>query len=78
MFIYVSAKELDKPEVRQFVEFMMTNASKLIKEVNYLPLPDHAYKTGMERFKARQIGTAFDGHSEVGMNIEDLLKRKPK
>lgn len=78
LFIYVSAKELDKPEIRQFVEFMMTNASKLIKEVNYLPLPDHAYKTGMERFKARQIGTAFDGHSEVGMNIEDLLKRKPK
>lgn len=78
LFIYVSTKAVDKPEVQQFVEFLMTNASKLIREVNYLPLPDHAYKAGLTRFKAREVGTAFDGHSEIGLNIEDLLKRKPK
>jgi len=78
LFIYVSAKEAKKPEVAQFVEFMMANASKLIKEVNYLPLPDNAYTFGLTRFKANEVGTAFAGQSEIGVSIEDILKKKPK
>ena len=78
LFIYVSAKDAKTPEVARFVEFMMANAPNLIKEVNYLPLPDNAYKTGLARFKATEIGTMFDGGSEIGVSIEDILKKKPK
>ena len=46
LFIYVSKKSADKPEVKQFVEFVMTKAPALIKEVKYVPLPEEAYKMG--------------------------------
>ena len=78
LFIYVSSKSLDKPEVAQFVEFMVKNASTLIKDVNYLPLPDSAYALGKERFSTREVGTAFGGVSEIGGNIDDILKKKPQ
>ena len=31
-----------KPEVKEFVEYYMTNGAKLAKEVKYVPLPDQA------------------------------------
>lgn len=40
IFIYVSAKSLGKPEVREFVEYYMQHGGKLAKEVKYVPLPD--------------------------------------
>mgnify|MGYP006201254571 FL=1 len=42
IFIYVNAASVDKPEVKEFVEFYMKNASKLTKEVKYVPLPAKA------------------------------------
>ncbi|MCC6889486.1 MAG: PstS family phosphate ABC transporter substrate-binding protein [Hyphomicrobiales bacterium] len=76
IFIYVSIKALTaKPYVASFVEFYLTkaNAAKLIKEVGYVPLPDHGYDTFMQRFKERRTGTAFVG-SQVGLSIANLLK----
>ena len=46
LFIYVSKKSADKPEVKQFVEFAMTKGPALIKEVKYLPLPDRGLQDG--------------------------------
>jgi phosphate transport system substrate-binding protein len=77
LFVYVSAKSADKPEVRQMVEFLMTKSAPLIKEVKYLPLPESAYKIGMQRFSAREAGSAFGGTPEVGLHLDDILKKKP-
>lgn len=76
IFIYVSKKSLDKPEVKEFVEFYLKNAAKLVKQVKYVPLPDKAYKHAEERFAKRKMGTLFGGEAEVGVKIEDLLKRE--
>lgn len=78
IFIYVNVKSLDKPEVRQFVEFYMKNASTLAQEVKYVPLPAQAYKTALEHVAKRKVGTVFGGHAEVGVTIEELLKRDAK
>ena len=43
IFIYVSAKAAERPEVKEFVEFYMQNGEKLTKEVKYVPLPAKAY-----------------------------------
>ncbi len=75
IFIYVNVKSLDKPEVRQFVEFYMKNASTLAQEVKYVPLPAQAYKTALEHVEKRKKGTVFGGHAEVGVTVEELLKR---
>ncbi len=77
LFVYVSTKAADKPEVSQLVEFVMTKSVPLIKEVKYLPLPDSAYKVGLDRYNNRLTGSSFGGVPEVGLHIDDILKRKP-
>ncbi len=74
IFIYVSKKAAERPEVKEFVEFYLKNAPKLIKQVKYIPLPERAYKLAEERFAKRVVGTVFGGEAKVGMKIEDLLK----
>jgi phosphate transport system substrate-binding protein len=78
IFIYVNAKSLEKPEVREFVEFYMQNGGKLAKEVKYVPLPDSAYKTALQHVQKGKKGTVFGGIAEVGVTIEELLKREAK
>jgi phosphate transport system substrate-binding protein len=76
IFIYVSAKAIARPEVREFVQFYMTNGAKLAKEVKYVPLPDSAYKIAWEHVQKGKKGTVFGGQAEVGVTIEELLKRE--
>ena len=52
LFIYVNRERLDKPEVRAFVEFYMTNASSLVREVGYIALEDDAYVEGLATVQA--------------------------
>jgi phosphate transport system substrate-binding protein len=78
LFMYVSKKAAEKPEVREYVEFFLKVGPSLIKEVKYLPLPAKAYEMGLERFKKLETGTGFGGVPEVGLPVEDILRRPPK
>ncbi len=78
LFIYVSRKSLDKPEVKEFVEFYLKNVRTLATEVKYMPLPDTAYQMAMERVRVMQTGTGFGGVPEVGLPVEEILRRPPK
>ncbi len=75
LFIYVNKKSLDKPEVRKFAEFFMTKGAEMAAEVKYVPLPASAYTKDLERLNAKQVGTAFGGHNETGLHIDDLMSR---
>ncbi|HEY8267663.1 MAG TPA: PstS family phosphate ABC transporter substrate-binding protein [Xanthobacteraceae bacterium] len=77
IFIYVSTKSLDKPHVAKFVEFYMDpkNATKLVAEVGYVPLPEAALKAFRERVTKRMVGTGFTG-SKIGVSVEELMKEK--
>ena len=78
LFIYVSRKSMDKPAVKEFVEFYLKSVGTLAKEVKYLPLPDNAYQIAMDRVRNLQTGTGFAGIPEVGLTVEEILKRTPK
>ena len=78
IFIYVSTKALAKPEVREFVEYYMKHGEKLSKEVKYVPLPSSAYQLAWEHVVKMKKGTKFGGIAEVGVTIEELLKREGK
>jgi phosphate transport system substrate-binding protein len=78
IFIYVSKKSMGKPEVKEFVEFYMKNAAPLVKQVKYVPLPAKAYAMATEHFQKGRVGTVFGGKPEVGVTIEELLKREAK
>jgi phosphate transport system substrate-binding protein len=79
IFIYVSKKSYDaKPEVREFVEYFLKQGPQLIKQVKYVPLPQNAYTIGMDHLKKGKVGTVFGGEAEVGIKIDELLKREAK
>jgi phosphate transport system substrate-binding protein len=78
IFIYVNAKSLGKPGVKEFVQYYMTHGAKLAREVKYVPLPEHAYKTAWEHVQKGKKGTVFGGVAEVGVTIEELLRREAR
>jgi phosphate transport system substrate-binding protein len=77
LFIYVSKKSAERPEIKQFVEFYLKNVPALAQEVKYVPLPEGAYAMALDRFAKLETGSGFGGVPEVGLSIEEILKRKP-
>ena len=74
IFIYVSKKSAERPEVERFVEFYLKHANALTKEVGYIPLPDEAYRLALERFQKRLTGSVFGGKgAKMGVSVEELL-----
>jgi len=78
IFIYVNAKSLGKPEVKEFVEFYLKNVSKLAREVKYVPLPDSIYPVLQQQVNRGKTGTVFGGIAEVWVTIEELVRRETK
>jgi phosphate transport system substrate-binding protein len=78
IFIYVSEKAYERAEVKKFVEFYMKHGAKLSKEVKYVPLPEKAYTGNMDHLKKGKLGTVFGGTAEVGITIDELMKREGK
>ncbi len=76
IFIYVNAKALERPEVAAFVEYYLINGARLSREVQYVPLPAQAYQAGLEHVHKRRVGTVFGGVSEVGVTIDELIRRE--
>lgn len=75
IFIYVSDKALAKPEVKEFVKYYISNAPKLVKEVGYVPLSKTHYDLALKNLNSKKLGTGFGGKNEVGVRVEELLKR---
>ncbi len=78
MFIYASVKSLGRPEVNGFVRFYLKNAGRLSKEVKSVPLPERAYSLAGDNLDRMKIGTVFGGVAEVGITIEELLRREAR
>ncbi len=79
VFIYVNKKMADeKPHVARFVEFYTDkDHAALIEKTGYVPLPNTAYDAALAKFTKRITGTVFHG-AEVGVGIEELMKRESK
>ena len=78
LFLYISEKSAKRPQVRAFVEYYLTNAAQLAAEVKYPPLPSAAYEMALERFRTGRLGTGFGGVPQVGLRVEEVLKREPR
>lgn len=75
VFIYASAEALRRPQVQRFLQHYISNAVTLAPQVGYVPLPASAYEALIERVRNREAGTAFGGHQEVGVSIEEVIAR---
>ena len=76
VFIYVSKKAADRPEVQKFVEFYIKNAEALVREVNYVGLGPEIYGMVGDRFAKRHLGSVFSGQNTVGVTIDQLLSKE--
>jgi phosphate transport system substrate-binding protein len=75
IFIYASIPALARPEVLSFVEYYLTSAPGLVPETGYLALTGREYELVTARLSARQEGSIFEGGSQVGARLEELLAR---
>jgi phosphate transport system substrate-binding protein len=76
VFIYVSKKAAERPEVQKFVEFYVKNAEKLVREVNYVGLGDAAYTMVADRYAKKTLGSVFTGGNTIGVTIDQLLAKE--
>lgn len=76
LFIYVSAKAAQRPEVKKFVEYYLRNGAAAAASVKYVALPAKAYPVAMNRFKAGKTGTIFGGDEAIGLKVDELLSRE--
>jgi phosphate transport system substrate-binding protein len=79
LFVYVKESAASRPEVKEFVAFMLSEAgSELVGEVGYVPLPEEAYQLALKHFGNRKLGSVFGGHAKVGITIDQLLALEAK
>jgi len=73
-FIYINARSANSGVIQDFVRFYLENASKLVAEVGYVPLPDEVYKLSYQRFLQKKTGSMFANKSTVGADLVKLMK----
>lgn len=78
IFIYISKKSLQRPEVRQFAEFYLQQAPQLVPQVKYVPLSEEISAMVLRRFQEAKAGTVFGGEAQVGVKLTELLQKEPK
>lgn len=79
LFIYASKMAAERPEVNAFVQFYIDtqNATTLVSEVGYIPLPNEFYKLAQQRYAQGVTGSVFGGQgSQVGIALNDLLTKE--
>jgi phosphate transport system substrate-binding protein len=77
LFIYVRDTSAKRPEVKEFVQFMLTRGD-LVAEVGYLPLPKAAYDLAWQHYQAGKLGSVFGGVPKIGVTIDQLLAMEAK
>jgi phosphate transport system substrate-binding protein len=78
LFIYVSSKSLDKPGMKEFVDYYLAQIPKVSADTKYIPLPSDAYAKITEKVKAKKLGTVFGGKEAIGLKIDEILAKESK
>ncbi|WP_442510871.1 PstS family phosphate ABC transporter substrate-binding protein [Novipirellula sp. SH528] len=59
LFIYVKTDSMKRPEVKQFLEFYLSEAGRLAEMVDYVALPDSIYEVVQTHYEERITGTHY-------------------
>ncbi|MDJ0634760.1 MAG: PstS family phosphate ABC transporter substrate-binding protein [Xenococcaceae cyanobacterium MO_188.B29] len=77
LFIYVNSSAAQKnPILKEFVEFYLEQASEVVSEVGYVPLPEDGYLLTQIHFQRGKVGTVFGGESVYSLTIGELLRQQ--
>ena len=67
LFMYVNKESVKRPEVNEFVNFVITQAPVLVKQVGYVPLAQNKYDSVLKRYQSR------DQKAVENIEMKDLL-----
>jgi phosphate transport system substrate-binding protein len=73
LFIYVKKSDVQKPEVKAFVDFYMKNAAKLAADVGYVKFPDQIYTLVGQRWTNQKVGSMYASGAASGTPLAQLL-----
>ncbi len=77
LFIYVNFQAAqNRPELREFVEFYLDKAPKVVSSVGYIPLPEEGYHLARVQFHRGEVGTVFGGNAELNVTLGELLRKQ--
>ena len=77
LFIYVRDTAASRPEIKEFVQFLMSRGD-LVAEVGYLALQKQAYALSLKHFQDGRVGSVFGGVPKIGITIDQLLAMEAK
>jgi phosphate transport system substrate-binding protein len=76
VFIYSKLEALERPEVKEFVDFYLGKGAALVREVGYIPLTDREYELVRARVANRRTGSMYEGtDSGSETTLEQRLTR---
>jgi phosphate transport system substrate-binding protein len=74
IFIYVNAKDAEREEAVEFIDFFLNEGSDVIHEVGYIPFPRDVYEILFDRFMTGRTGSVFaENGVTAGIRLADLL-----
>lgn len=76
IFIYVAEASMQKPHIKKFMDYYMTNAPALSNEVGYVAMPDAYYTAATERLNNGLTGKVFGVKANKGLPIDQLMAVK--
>jgi phosphate transport system substrate-binding protein len=76
LFMYIRVDAAEDTVVQDFIHFYYENAPELVREVGFIPLNDTTYSLAVDRFEERVTGSIFAGGSQVGVNVDSLLRAR--
>lgn len=74
LFIYVKKSVADAAYVQKFVNYYLDNASRLVTDVGYIPLPDRVIQSSKKRFADKVIGSVYQAEGSKEKSLEELYK----
>jgi len=78
IFLYVSKKALERPEVMEFVKYILSKESReFIAETGYVALPDAAYDNNLKNVQEMKVGTRWMDVAK-GAKIEEVIASEGK
>lgn len=73
LFIYVSDRSLDRPEILKYIRFYLSEGPALAREVGYIALPREIHTMVVQRVRDRRVGSLYQGQGSVGKSLGALL-----
>lgn len=76
LFFYARKDSVERPEVKAFIDFALSNADSVVSAVNFVPLTAEAYTMGKQIVAEGKTGSRILDVKAGTLTLDELLKRE--